>query len=112
MPDLDIPDDGFLTVKIGAVTQTVDAYQSYNHVAGLRSKYPADISAEEVIDYHTSVVEYLLSLGFERVSHYASARFVDALFAAVDTLRGNAEAGPTPGSPASTEPTPSDSPAE
>ncbi|MFO0801473.1 MAG: hypothetical protein U0804_28745 [Gemmataceae bacterium] len=112
MPNLDIPDDGFLTVKIGDAVQTVDAYESFNHVNGLRSRYGNDLTPDEASEYNAGVVQHLLALGFPRVSQAAAAKFVDALFGAVKAIQGKAEAGPTPGSPASTEPPPSSSPEE
>lgn len=112
MPDLDIPDDGFLQVRIAGVERTVDAYASFNHVTGLRARFGDELTPDEATEWNTGVVEHLLSLGFERVSHAAAAKFVNALYRAVEAIRGNAEAGPTPGSPGSTAPPPSPSPAE
>lgn len=112
MPDLDIPDDGFLTVRIGGVEQTVDAYESFNHVNAIRGKYGEVLEPEQASEYNAGVVQHLISLGFPRVSQAAAAKFVDALFGAVKAIRGKADAGPTPGSPGSTEPQPSNSPEE
>lgn len=113
MPDLDIPDDGFIKVRLAGVEQVVDVYQTFNHINGLRQRYTgATLTPDEAAEFNTGVVEHLLALGFTRVSHAAASRFVDAIYGAVENIRGNAGAGPTPGSPASTEPQPSSSPEE
>ena len=110
MPAIDIPDDGFLEVTIGGATATVDAFRTYNALAAARAKFGAQATAEESAEFHHAVVEHLMGLGFPPVSHAAAARFNDALIDAVEAIRKNWQAGPTPGSPASTDSTAAPSP--
>jgi hypothetical protein len=112
VPDLDITDDGYLTVRIGGHEAEIDAFLSYNTIAAARAKCGKEPTAEESAEFHAAVVEHLMSHGFPRVSHAAAAKFNDALIDAVEAIRGNWPAGSKPGSPASTGSTPEESPPE
>lgn len=111
MPDLEIPDDGYVTVRIGGAESPVDLYGSYCATQAVRARFPDELSHEQLGEFAAALKEYLATVGFPGVSLLAARRFYDAVTLAAEGARGNASAGPTPGSPDSTEPPPSDSPA-
>ena len=102
MPDLEIPDTGFATVKVGDQEAVVDLYHTYCHLQELRSKYSDQMTHAENIEFVEGVQAYLATVGFPGVSGSAALRLHNAVTAAGGNLLGNAPAGPTPGSPAST----------
>jgi hypothetical protein len=106
--DFDIPDDGFVKVKIGDAENAVDLYYANNRLVEIdderREKGQPDTA------FLAGVVKLLDELGFPGCSHRAASRFVDAVNARVDALK-KADAGePMPGSPASTGPESSEAP--
>jgi len=107
MPVLEIPDDGYVSVKIGDVAKDLDAYATYHEVQEILTA-AQDQSAH---DWRIGILHYLEGKGFPKCSLRVADHFWKGLCDAVEAM-GKADAGePTPGSPAGTEPTPSGSPA-
>lgn len=112
MPDIEIPDNGVLAVQIGdTLVPDVDAFHAYTNLQAIREKYGAAMTRADMLEFVAAVKEFLGTVGFGGVSYAAALKFHNTLTAAVGDLRGNGPAGPTPGSPGSTAPPPSDSPA-
>lgn len=110
MPDLEIPDTGFATIKVGDHEAVVDLYHAYCHLQAIRGKYGDQMTHAENIEFVEGVQAYLATVGFPGVSGGAALKLHNAVTAAGRDLLGNAPAGPTPGSPASTGSTSPDSP--
>lgn len=106
-------DDGFVEVTIkgadgvSSETKDLDLYETCNKLFDLARKHRDKPTPE----YHTGVATLLRELGFPAVSHRTASRFAKQIFERVDQLK-NADGGePTPGSPVTTAPEPSASPA-
>jgi hypothetical protein len=112
MPDLSIPESGFVTVEIGGQTARVDAYRAYNQLLVFdreaRAEFPdPEAAAERQVAYLDRVCVLLAGCGLPDVSHWAADRFDDQICKAVDELGKAAGTAPTPDSPASTASVPS-----
>lgn len=98
---LDIEDDGWADVTIGGVFASVDLYAAYNRLLAIeaeaREAHPGEgAGAARQVAYLDRVAAYLVSLGFEQVSHRAADKFDAAVTGAVAAL-GKADApAPTP----------------
>lgn len=105
---LEIPDSGTVTVRVRGEEHTLDAYETYNRVIQIQNDCAdADLPAHE---FHARVVALLESRGLPRLNHFQADQFVQRLTKAVDELGKAPGTGPTPDSPPSTAPVPSDCP--
>jgi hypothetical protein len=93
---IEIEEDGFITVRIGSVTQQIDAYEYWNRVVAIRRE--CDDSELPMHEFHARVAA-LLADKFGSVSHFAVDRFAGALADVVDRLGKASAVERTPGSP-------------
>ena len=106
---IDITDDGFIPVRMNGITVEIDVYQTWNHLLEIGTQH----EDKPVEEYHAAIVGHLDSLGFPGpISHRAACQFREKLWSHIESLQKKDGAGPTPGSPTTSEPTHSDSPAE
>lgn len=104
---LEIPESGFVSLKVGESVTQIDCYEAWNTVRSLRDE--AEDAGEPMPQaFHRRVAEWLASKGVPAVSHFQVDVFVQRLGAAVVALKKSTD--PTPGSQASTAPAPSASP--
>lgn len=94
------PDDGFASVKIGGVSQTLDIYVVQNCLHEIALKFKDKPNN----DYHAAVLEYMESLGYESgMSHRMAVKFITEMSAADAALEKKTDGGAeSPDSTAST----------
>lgn len=103
MQPLVIEEDGFVDVQMGGATVKVDLYAVYNRLSDLARE-----AGEDAAKRNEATAAYVAELGFPRPSHRAAIAFTNGVFAAVGELEKKGQspgsAGPTPGSPGTTDP--------
>ncbi len=96
---LTIEDDGIVPVTIGAVTQHLDVYAVWTHLAELGHecgrKHPDDRFKANA-EYLRGVQAFLQGAGFGDVSMLAADRFDAAVAGAIDALKKVEPPAPTP----------------
>lgn len=104
-----LKDDGYETVRLvdeaGAVVYEtqLDLFEANNKLIDI---FRAN-QGKSAVDYYDAVVSWLKEKGFPDVSHRFADNFVQGIFAKVKELKNDPAGAPAPGSPASTESTPS-----
>jgi hypothetical protein len=112
MPDLTIPESGFLDVEVGGRAARLDLYRAYNHMLRFDREARAEFPAEDEWDarqvaYLDRLCAYLAGCGLPDVSHRSADELDGLVSKAVDELGKAAGTAPTPDSPASTASVPS-----
>lgn len=96
---IEIPEDGYVSVRVGGAEYRVDAYRLWNLIVEARDRV-ADAGGA-VREYHEAVVEILKGEGLPALNHFQADRFAAAMADAVDRLGKVPGPGPTPASPGS-----------
>ncbi len=104
MPDLVIDDTGVAGIKLTgmdgtAVRLELDLWDVSNRLSAIynaaKLAYPGDAPSFHV-EFYSKVVEFLVGLGYPRVSHFVADKVFDAITEAANNL----------GKPPAVEPTP------
>ncbi len=97
---LEIPESGFVTVKIGEASASIDLYSANNQLASIYAEvneaFPGANNAKLAHERLSRVCDLLESLNLGRVSHYSADQFETAIFDAFDALKKASEQGSKP----------------
>lgn len=80
-----IEDDGFIEVQLGDVSKTLDLYEVNNHIVDLYRPVEGEEPGESSPTIR--VIDYLVSLGFPKVSQRSATLFINSIFNTVDDLK-------------------------
>ena len=84
MPDIKIPNDGFITVAIGDAEQSMDVYRTMNRLSALRREYGAE---DQLDEFHEKVGELLGAHGFPGgLSHKVVVGFIRAFYEHIEAI--------------------------
>lgn len=95
-------DTGYAVVKLGGVEKRIDLWMLSNKFSEITEAH----KGKSAVEWLQAVADALAAEGFPEMSHFAARELMSAVWKRAGELK-NSDAGETrPGSPASTESTP------
>ncbi len=98
--ELSIDDSGFAGITLAGARVELDLYKVNNEIVAIGDEvkrlFPDAAAASYQLEYLNRLCDYLVSLGFPKVSHFMADRFDDAIFEAAKNLGKTPASAPTP----------------
>lgn len=91
---IDLEDDGFIDLRIGNVSRTLDLYKVNNDLVDMARSVEG--GEPEDVPFIEKVINYIENLGFFRVSQRVATLFITKIYATVDDLKKKDELGTSP----------------